>query len=128
MKLANSPLRGLIVAAFCIGCFLELLCWIRVGAVLNVAVVFFVIWGLSPYLVLFATPRLSKSHAEAVAVIVITVLGDALLRVGFLLSKSSTAPIALMFIPFYVLILCISVSLATRFFIWLRRSRVAKGA
>ena len=128
MNVANSPPRGSIVVAFGAGCFLEFLCWLRVGALLNVAVIFFVIWGLAPYLVLLATPRLSKSYAEAVAMIVTTVLGDALLRMGFLLSKSSTAPIALMYIPFCVLILCMSASLATRVVIWLRRSRVAKGA
>lgn len=125
---ANSRLRGLVVVAFFIGCFLEFLCWLRIGAILNVAVIFVVVWGLVPYLVLLAAPRLSKSYAEAIAMIVTTVLGDALCRVGFLLSESSTAPITLIFTPSFVLILCISASLATRVVIWVRRSTEAKGA
>jgi chromate transport protein ChrA len=114
-------LRRLIVMAFSLGCVLEFLCHFRIGVRVDIGSGFLIVWGLSPYLVLFGAPRLCKSRAEVVAVIIATVVSDAVLRLGFLLDKSSMAVLDLAGIPFCVLILFMPIgSLGTRLWIWVR--------
>jgi hypothetical protein len=113
-----STLFGLAIA---IGVILEVSS-LRGGAALDVGTIFLFVWGMAPYLVLLAVPRLTKGRGEVIAAVIATVVPDFVLRLGVASSKSSTAVLDLLVIPFWILVLFIPIAVyGVRVISWLRR-------
>jgi hypothetical protein len=112
-----SVLLGLTIA---VGVILQL-STVRHADKFGLFVVFVFVWGLSPYLALLAAPRLTRGPAEVVAASIATVVPDFVMRVGVETSTSSTAPIAFIFIPFYLLVFFVPLGVCgVRFVFWVR--------
>jgi hypothetical protein len=105
--------------AITIGVMLEILC-LRTASSFDIGVAFLFLWGMTPYLVLLAVPRLVRSPTETIGAIVATVAGDSWGRIAVLFPTSSTAAMSLLWLPFWLLLVFIPLGVyAVRFVAWL---------
>jgi hypothetical protein len=117
---SNRGYWTLLVLAIAVGMVLQLSSLRGLG-VFDVGTIFLFVWGMAPYLALLAVPRLTRGRAEVIAVVLATVIPDLVLRLDVESSTSSTAPIALIFIPFWILVLFMPVALyGVRVVVWLK--------